>query len=82
VSKNPDLAKRDQTDLIYRSDNMSLMNEALARAHCRELREELSSHHRARRLLVARKLERRANRAAQRARRLAAAAITASSRAV
>ncbi|WP_222851796.1 hypothetical protein [Phytoactinopolyspora mesophila] len=59
---------------------MSLMNEDLARAHSRQLREDAEAHRMANRLIVARRMERRAARAAQRARRLAAAAVAASSR--
>jgi hypothetical protein len=71
---------RDQTDLIFRSDKMSLINEALARARCHELHADARQFHRARRLRAARRLERRAARAASRARRLADAAITATVR--
>lgn len=59
---------------------MHLMNEALARAHCIEQREEAERHRQVRRLLAARRMERRAAKAAQRARRLAAAAVALQSR--
>lgn len=54
---------------------MSLMNEALARAHSQELR-PTDHQRRAMRLAAARRLERRAARARRRARRLSLAAVT------
>lgn len=68
-------------DPIFRSNKMSLMNEALARAHCSEQRELAEQERRALRVLVARRMEKRAARAAMRARRLAAAAVASSNRA-
>lgn len=59
---------------------MHLLNEALARAHCTEQREQAMKEQRVRRLLAARRLDRKAARAAQRARNLAAAAIAMRSR--
>lgn len=57
------------------SIEMNLMNDAFARAHRQELR--LTDHQRrATQLATARRLERRANRARQRARRLSMAALT------
>jgi len=58
----------------------TLMNEALARAHCMEQRDRAERERRAHRVLAARRMERKAIRAAQRARRLAAAAVALSSR--
>lgn len=75
-----DMTYRNETDLIFRRENMSMIHETLARAHSTELRAEAQQHRRARRLIVARRTERRALRASQRARRLAAAAYVASSR--
>lgn len=60
---------------------MSLMNEALARAHCYDIREASEADRRAVRLLVARRRQKRAVRAASRARRLAAAALASADRA-
>ncbi|WP_162605896.1 hypothetical protein [Jiangella aurantiaca] len=51
------------------------MNEALARAHCTEQRERAMEEQRVRRVLAIRRMDRRAARAAQRARNLAAAAV-------
>jgi hypothetical protein len=80
VNPIPQEATRPKTDLISRSNKMSLMNEDLARAHSRQLRDDAEAHRLAHRLIVARRLERRAARAARRARRLAAAAVAASAR--
>jgi hypothetical protein len=66
---------------MLRSTQMSLMNEALARAHCHEPNWVAENERRAVRLLVARRKERRAERAAQRARRLAALAAASADRA-
>ncbi|WP_158602814.1 hypothetical protein [Jiangella rhizosphaerae] len=57
------------------------MNEALARAHCTEQRERAMEEQRVRRVLAIRRMDRRAARAAQRARNLAAAAVALRSRA-
>ncbi len=54
-----------------RSEQLSLMNEALARAHSQALRERASEERRAHRVLAVRRMERRAARAERRARRLA-----------
>lgn len=64
----------------FRSTEMHLMNEALARAHCTEQRERAMRERRVRRVLAARRMDRRAARAAQRARNLAAAAVSLRSR--
>lgn len=64
----------------FRSTEMHLMNEALARAHCTEQREQAMKEQRVRRVLAARRMDRRAARAAQRARNLAAAAVAMRSR--
>jgi hypothetical protein len=61
---------------VHRSTDMHLMHEALARAHCIEQHERASRSRRMRMLLAARRMDRRAARAAQRARRLAAAAVS------
>ncbi|PZF80790.1 hypothetical protein [Jiangella anatolica] len=68
------------TNRDFRSTEMHLMNEALARAHCMEQREQAMKEQRVRRVLAARRLDRRAARAAQRARNLAAAAVSLRSR--
>ncbi|RIQ26066.1 hypothetical protein DY240_10920 [Jiangella rhizosphaerae] len=65
----------------FRSTEMHLMNEALARAHCTEQRERAMEEQRVRRVLAIRRMDRRAARAAQRARNLAAAAVALRSRA-
>jgi hypothetical protein len=54
-----------------RSELMSLMNEALARAHSQALRKRAAEERRALRLLAVRRMERRAARAERRAQRLA-----------
>lgn len=68
-------------DPLLRSNEMSLMNEALARAHCLEQREYAERQRLALRVLAARRMEKRAARAAARARRLAAAAVASTNRA-
>jgi uncharacterized protein with von Willebrand factor type A (vWA) domain len=64
-----------QTSIMFRSTEMSLIHEELARAHSQELR-PTDHQRRAMRLAAARRLERRAARARQRARRLSLAAMT------
>ncbi|TDE08789.1 hypothetical protein [Jiangella asiatica] len=59
----------------FRSTEMHLMNEALARAHCTEQLELAKREQRVRRIMAARRMDRRAARAAQRASRLASAAV-------
>lgn len=66
---------------IFRSTDMHLINEALARAHCTERLSVAERERQVRHVVVTRRLERRAARAAQRARRLAAAAVAMSDRA-
>lgn len=66
---------------MLRSNQMSLMNEALARAHCHQHDWVPENDRRAVRLLIARRKEKRAERAAQRARRLAAVAVASADRA-
>jgi hypothetical protein len=79
----PDLPHTNSTTVNrdFRSTEMHLMNEALARAHCTEQREQAMKEQRVRRVLAARRMDRRAARAAQRARNLAAAAVALRSRA-
>jgi hypothetical protein len=67
---------------IPRSTEMSLIHEALARAHSSERMAEAERERIARRLVVARRQERRAERAAQRASRLARLASASLARAV
>lgn len=73
-------AQTEDSTSDVRSDDMYLMNEEMARARSRELFEEAQRFQRVRRLEAARRMERRAARAAVRARRLAAAAIAAADR--
>ncbi|WP_051425810.1 hypothetical protein [Jiangella gansuensis] len=65
----------------FRSIQMHLMNEALARAHCTEQLEQAMREQRVRRIMAVRRMDRRAARAAQRARRLASAAVVLRTRA-
>ncbi len=78
----PDLPQITSTTVNrdFRSTEMHLMNEALARAHCTEQRERALQEQRVRRVLAVRRMDRRAARAAQRARNLAAAAVAVRSR--
>ena len=62
------------TDILNRSTEMQLIHEDLARAHTAQRLEELTRHQRARRLAAAHRADRRAEQAAQRARRLLALA--------
>ncbi len=66
---------RQYVDPILRSTQMSLMNEALARAQYRERLAEAEHERMAMRVVAARRHKRRAERAAQRARRLAGMAV-------
>lgn len=71
----PPTSAHQQATPTHWSNEMYLMNEALARAHSHELR-PTDHQRRATRLVAARRLERRAARARQRARRLSLAAVT------
>lgn len=79
TSTPPTTAHTKATHTHWSSD-MSFLNEALARAHSHELR-PTDLQRRAQRLAAARRLERRAARARQRARRLSLAAVTLHNRA-
>jgi hypothetical protein len=58
-----------------RTLEMQLIPEVMARAHMHELRREADREHQARRLLAARRMQRRAVRASLRARRALAVAV-------
>lgn len=60
----------------FRSIEMYLINDQLARAHHDEMLMRAERERVTRRAILARRMERRAERAARRARRLTAAAIT------
>ena len=64
-----------KTHVLNRSTEMQLMHEDLARAHSQQRLEEAVRRERAHRLLVAHRAARRAEQAAQRARRLLASAV-------
>jgi len=68
-------ALRTTTAPIIRSIDMHLINEALARAHCMEQRYVAERDRHAYRLVARRRMERKAARAARRARRLATAVV-------
>ena len=72
---HPISTTRQYVEPILRSTQMSLMNEALARAQYRERLAEAEHERMALRVLAARRHQRRAVRAAQRARRLAGVAV-------
>jgi hypothetical protein len=63
------------THILNRSIEMQLMHEDLARAHSQLRLEEAVRRERAHRLVVAHRAQRRAEQAAQRARRLLASAV-------
>ena len=64
-----------QTAVLNRSTEMQLMHEDLARAHAAQRHEEALRRERQHRLVVAHRAHRRAEQAAQRARRLLASAV-------
>jgi hypothetical protein len=75
LQNDPISTDRHYAEPILRSTQMSLMNEALARAQYRERLAEAEHERMAVRVLAARRHKRRAERAAQRARRLAGVAV-------
>ena len=64
-----------KTAVLNRSTEMQLMHEDLARAHAAQRLEEAVRRERQHRLVVAHRAHRRAEQAAQRARRLLASAV-------